>query len=1342
MPRDIVNLHYSNHHYPPIPMENFNYPARRFYLRSFRTSYHALMLAVTLLCVSAFMPSMHAVEIVTDSDLAWKNVSFNGHASAAHSMLMDSHGMIWIGTNYGLFFYDGISSHPVDATALNGAQIYAMVEYGNHIYLGTNHGLLLMDHLTGNVTKGGNDSIKEIRSLLLVDDTLWVGTLYGVFTVDMREGDTCDVTCGLPHKSVYSILRDTRGIIYAGTFDGLAKWDSVREVFTPIKSYPSTHKPNNLFVNCMIESPDGTFLYVGCEGALYKYHIANDAWENIPEIEGNNIKSLTRVANGHVIIGTDNGIYDAGNDTIRHYRHDSRYAYSLADNEIWCLLADSDSNVWAGHERGISISSHSNSIRKIRLSSLSHTGDGNEIHCILRDSSGDLWLGGTNGVLRLPCRDKSAWYRHDNASNSISHNKIRSINEDSDHNVWLSTDGGLNRYDRTADGFEIFRIVDSEGNHGTNWCYAMEEVDGDYWIGGFLGGLHRLPKSDFASGAGVIRSAFSLNADGGMPVSDSHRLPNDLVNDIAIDSAGKIWILLFRDDNLHCYDPASDTMKHFDIHQLTGGYLSHISKDNAGRIWCTFNGGAIIFNADGSNRTVRFADDSEDEAVIAIAPVGDDMWISTYNNLWKIDGTTLAASIVPIPQKEYTAIYEDKATGDVILGGTDEIVVIDPETLTNRTGLKNINFVLVNTGDGSGNRYDLKSGGEIIRLAYGGNLSLIVSALDYAPEAVHRYMYKLAKSPTDTVGGWTMLPEGVNAIAFTDLRMGEYSILVKRIGAAGPAVALPLHVAAPLWLSWWAIAIYILAAVAIVTAIVIYFKNKNQRHFQEEERRKSLENVEKKLTFLSNISHDLKTPLSMILGPASLMKEKAKDEETRRHLDTIYDNAVRLNNMIHKTIELEHIENDDDSLLILSTFDAVNFCKGVFETFRENHPQKKFVFHTSCSEIFIEADAVKFESVMTNLLSNACKYSDNDATISCGVSRAGDNVEIVVSDDGMGIEEIDQPLVFQRMYRAPSTAKLHEGTGLGLYLIKKYLELMKGHIDLYSRKGQGTSFIISLPISEKVAESSMQVAEPDDDRPKILIVEDNAEISAFISGLLSGEYTVLTAENGRSGLAIASSFFPDLIIADEMMPIMTGLEMCRRLKQIPRLGSTPIIMLTAKTDTVTENESIRLGIDTFMLKPFEPNVLLTRIRQLLKLRNDLREKVRISTITEAKPIEAESVAEKQLARIAKIIEENISDPDLNVNFVCEKSGLQQKQLYRIIKKYMDTAPLDYIRSVRLQKAAMLLTQKRFTVSEISYMVGFKTPSYFAKCFHAHFGVKPSMYKGDDTRDSSDTSHAD
>lgn len=1291
-----------------------------------------IVIMLCLLCLSCELQNVLASSRLPETELSWKNVPLKRRPSSTHSLYMDCDGLIWVGTNNGLNIYDGVVTHPVSHPKLAGTQVYSIAECDGVLFLGTNHGLWSLDKKTHDITEIDCDMLKETRCMLLVDNVLWVGTLYGAFKVDMDDGCAITAAPGLPHSSTYSLLRDSRGIIYAGTFDGLARWDTADKRFDPVTTCPRGRDNRNLFVNCMLESDDGKYLYVGCEGNLYKYYIAGDNWEPVPELEGNNIKSIARIGREHLLVGTDNGIYDCRPDTTMLYRHDSRYGSSIADNEIWCVITDRDKNVWAGHGQGFSISSHSNLIRSIRLGSLAKTGEGNEIYCIHRDKKGRLWMGGTNGVLQLSPDNDVRWYTHGKNAGAISHNRVRDIFEDSSGTLWLPTDAGVNRYNENTAGFDVFHISDSEGNHNTNWVYAFDEDESSYWTGGFLSGVHRVAKSKFGADGGLVYSDMSLNADAGRGEDSCLVLENDLVNDIEIDRHGNVWILLFRDDVLVKYDPRSNALNRYNIYEMTGGYPSKIAKDRAGRIWCAFNGGAVIFSEDGESRTIRYSGTDGEDAVVAIGPVGDDMWVSTQDNMWRIDGGTLAATILPIPQKAYTAIYEDTAADKILLGGLDEILEIDPAILSGKQGLKGIEFMMVRIGDSPYSQYDPVAR-EGVTMPYGGSLSFIVSSLDYTPENVQRYMYKLADARTDTVGGWTVLPEGVNEVSLSDLKMGNYEILVKRVGMSGAPVSIPLKVSPPVLLSWWALLIYMVLAVGVILAVVVYIRRRSRRQFQEAERRKALESVERKLTFLSNISHDLKTPLSMIIGPVSLLRERTKDKEVRSALDTVYGNAMRLNNMIHKTIELRHLEDAEDNMLILSTFDIVGFCRSVFETFRESHPNKKFIFHSSCDELFIEGDAVKFESVMTNLLSNACKYSEDGATVTCGISQQADRAEIVVSDDGVGIEEADQPLVFQRMFRAPSTSKVREGTGLGLYLIRQYLELMHGSINLYSQKGQGSCFTVSLPVAGKDASRGGAGQSPDDaGKPRILIVEDNTEISAFVAHLLDDEYSVLTAGNGRSGLAVASSFLPDLIIVDEMMPIMSGLEMCGRMKQIPRLSSIPVIMLTAKTDNVTENKSVRLGIDVFMSKPFDPDILTGRIRHLLKSRSEIREKLRISALTETKPIEAESTAEKQLARIAKIIEENISDPDLNVNSLCEKCDIPQKQLYRLIKKYMDVAPVDYIRRVRLQKAAMLLGQKRFAVSEIGYMVGFKTPSYFAKCFQAQYGVKPSMYEPGDT----------
>lgn len=1292
--------------------------------RVFRLVVMVLLLAFPLEGVSA--PRL------PESDLSWKNVSVDNRKTAVYCLYRDRRGIMWLGTNGGLYFFDGVTTHPVGKDELAGTQIYSLVEDDNKLYVGSNNGLYVYDYGSGEVSRCDVATPDEIRALLLVDGDLWIGSLNGLSKYNLKNKDIADVTRGLPHKSVYSILRDSRGVLYAGTYNGVARWDSSLKSFRPLKIRTGAGKPKSLFANCMLEADDSENIYIGGDGALYRYSPANESWASIGSVERNNIKSLSKDGHGHILIGTDDGVFDLCGDSIKHFRHDSRQELSLADNEIWCIYADGQHNLWAGHERGFSIASNSRAIRTVKLSELTLSGEGNEIHSIFRDSRDNIWLGGTNGAIRISGEASPRWYRHSDSPNSLSHNRIRAILEDGDRNIWFATDAGINRLDEKDDGFDVYHVIDRNGEHNTNWVYAMVEDNGSFWVGSFLGGLHCVPKERMKGRGGTVVSDLSINADTGDAGGIS--LANNLVNDVIRDPHGNLWILLFRDNTLTKYTPATRQMKKYDIRALTGAYPASICCDSKGRIWCAYKGGVIIFDND-RHSIVKFPYTGSDESVLAMGKVGSGVWVSTLSNMWNIDGGTLKAELLSIPQKAYTAVYEDVLADKVYLGGSDEIIEVDKGIAGGSDDFRNIRMVLNSDGAGHLNLSDLKCGINGVTIPYGGDVTLVVSTLDYSPETIQRYMYKLVEASADTTeSGWIVMPEGANTINFSDLKMGEYNLLVTTVDAPLTQVSIPLTVRPPMALSWWAILIYIVILLGVVYWIVWYTRKKNLREFQAQERQTALENVERKLTFLSSISHDLKTPLSMILGPVSLMKERAKDPENRKSLETVYDNAVRLNNMIHRTLELQQLEDTDENMLILSVFDVVDFCRGVFEIFRDNNPQKKFVFHSSSTRILIEADAVKLESVITNLLSNACKYSDEGATVSLGISRQEGNVEIVVSDDGVGISDIDQPLVFQRMFRAPATSKLHEGTGLGLYLIKRYLELMNGNINLYSKEGQGTCFVVLLPVSEKIVpESHHDNTAEYSGRQKILIVEDNLQISGFITEILKDDFIILSAENGRSGLAIAASFVPDLVIVDEMMPIMSGLEMVKRMKQNPRLSSIPTIMLTAKTDNKTENESIKLGIDVFMSKPFEPSSLRARINQLLKVRTEIKERVRIQTIAEAesKPIEAESVNEKQLARIAAIIEENISDPDLNVSQLCEKSGIPNKQLYRLIKKYIGIPPLDYIRSVRLRKAAVLLSQHRFTVSEISYMVGFKTPSYFAKCFQSQFGVKPSQYRSDD-----------
>lgn len=1262
--------------------------------------------------------------------IAWKNVSIEGRKTAVFCMFADSGGLMWIGTNNGLYTYDGTSTRKINRQALSVGQVYGIVEHNRVMYIGTDNGLLYYNRVTGASGRIEGDFPFEIRTMLLVGDTLWIGSIYGLYRYDVVSEELKRIVTGLPHQSVYSILRDSRGVMYIGTYDGLARLKSTeREVeATVVKIKKSGHK-GNLFVNSMVEDASGEFIWIGTEEQLLRYYPLDGHVAEEKEMVGYTVKSLALKSDGRLIAGTDKGVFLQTEESLKAYRHDSRDIFSISDNEVWTVFADSSSNIWVGTEMGFSIAANSNIVRTLRLGSITNSGEGNQIHAILRDSRGVLWLGGTNGLLKVDARDSLQWFRQTSAPFSISHNRIRAIEEGRGGKLWIATDGGMNEFDRESNRFFSYNVTDSSRQHKANWVYGIIDDEKGLFIGSYIGGILLIDPSCLRRDGSPIVADYAVNSDNG--------LSNDLVNEMRQDRKGNIWMLLFRDSAVFRIDPKDVRVSKYNVMQVTGTYPSHITTDRKGRLWVSFNNGVLVMDENGEiiNKIV-FPSTETDESTLAMGNVGNDMWISTVSNVWSIDGETFEPKILPLAQKYYTAVYEDPLTSHVILGAIDEFVMVDPRAFASINSSEAIRMIATEENGPHFIFLNDSTSPPTFEISHDKSLHLTLSTLDYAPDALHRYAYKLAPDEGDTLRNWLIMPEGVNTLSLSNQAIGTHTLMIKVVGSFAKPVAVTIRVLPPWYLSWWAIALYGVAFLSAVVGVFFYLRRKNAEKIRRAERRRSLANAENRLAFLSNISHDLKTPLSMIIGPVSQMREQHKDSAIRHKLDVIYENALKLNALIHRTIEINRLEDNADNLLIISTIDAVEFCRSIFDSYRESHPDKLFVFLASHDCIFVDVDVVKFESVLNNLFSNACKYSDTKATITCGVTRKESILEIVVSDDGMGISQADQSLVFQRMYRSPRTSALREGTGIGLYLIKKYLEMHGGDIRLYSCENEGTTLVVTLPISgiENKTAAPVASAASDSSVSKILIVEDNASIAAFIREILAEEYNSLIAGNGRSGLAVAASFQPDLIILDEMMPVMDGLEMCRRLKQNPRLSHIPIIMLTAKTDNVTETESVRLGVDIFMGKPFEAPLLLERVRHLLAAKSELREAVRIEALTTPKPIEAESGAEKQLAAITQIIEDNVSDPDLNVNYLSEKSGLGTKQLYRLIKKLVGVTPVDYIKQMRMRKAAMLLEQRKFTVSEVMYMVGFNTASYFSKCFQAQYGCKPSQYIGENAKE--------
>ena len=869
-----------------------------------------------------------------------------------------------------------------------------------------------------------------------------------------------------------------------------------------------------------------------------------------------------------------------------------------------------------------------------------------------------------------------------------------------------------------------------------------------------------------------------MRSSGGLYMAEkTYSIHNGLsgmfINQMIPDREGNVWALLYNSSNsIEKINPRTGEVTHIAAGELKGERTPNfILCAEDGYIWIGFPGGVMRVTPENDSIRMLPFDAYNHYEVLSMAEADGRIWISTTDGFWVADQQTLEVRRLNITDKRFTSMFFDKTSGELYLGTADGFAISSPEALL----AEHLEQALILTAlyvnnqlyqSGSGQALDAVQSAQSIRysqrinLDYDqNNLAFEFSDLPYSLEEKSKLLYRLEGVDRE----WNLLKPNTNRITYNNLNYGDYRLIVSKLDAHGKpsekTYALDIHIIPPWYYTPWAKAVYVLLCLVLILWTINFFRVKNRLKLERLEKEKILEQSQAKMEFFTNLSHDLKTPLSMIIAPISRMLPAIKDPQEKKQLEQVQHNAMKLNSLIHQGLDFNRVDSGNNALLILSQIELVSFVRGLFALYAEEKAREKqltFDFHTDREKIYIQMDAIKLESILDNLLSNAVKYTPEGGSVTLRLEIPGEekDVRISVSDTGIGVPRQDQPYIFQRFFQSPKTAGKKEGTGIGLYLVKTYTELHGGSVLLTSEENKGTTVTLNLPVgspeqmsvdvlSEPVASeqetalveaetavsasssSAAETASPE--APLILIVDDTPEIAGFIYQILHAKYRCRIAENGKIGVEMAMELSPDLIIADVMMPVMDGLEMVRRLKKHIPTSTIPIILLTAKNDKETELESIRLNIEAFIPKPFEPDILLSRVEQLLAAWEMHETKARIEALATPKEIEAVSYDEKFLANIIHLIEEHISDSELNVNALCEWTGTNNKQMYRKMKQLTGMTPVEYIKSIRMKKAAMLLKQQKFTVAEVMYMVGFSNHSYFSKCFQAEFGVTPKQY---------------
>jgi signal transduction histidine kinase/ligand-binding sensor domain-containing protein/DNA-binding response OmpR family regulator len=1284
---------------------------------------------VLLILLVIALPSGSVGQRVMNYQL-YENVLLSPEALSVRCFVQDGQGLMWVGSDKGLFSYDGYAPHAHFAygDSMNLPVNCALLYGDDRLLLGSQRGVLAYNYKSDAYEDFPWPHRDEVQALTVTGGDLWVGSMTGFFRYDMQTNECEKITLdpdAAGQAMVYSILEDD-GYIYVGSNAGFGRYEPAAKRFVHLLPNPGHDRCEAVFVNTLLKDRERGCIWVGTSGALLKYAPSTDTFDYIADFPF--IKAMNLDGAGRLLIGTDNGLYLYDGTGVDYVRHDSRDLKSLANNIVWAVYKDSGDNVWLGTDYGISMSPGNRNFEFIPIHQLTNSADGNHVYSIYKDSRGYYWIGGTSGLIRaagLYQGAASLWYTMSRPDCFIAHNRIRNIFEDSGGNLWVLSDGGVNRYDYASGRFLSCFVTDSSRTWHSSWAYGMlEDLQGNLWIATCMSGILVTGRE------GLLDRPFST---AGRCFNTTNGLCGNFVSHIVLDGGGNVWALVYK-LGLDRINPLTGQVVHV---PLGGAKPDLLLCDSEGYIWAAFRGGLVRIDAS----SLEMQTVSIDGNPLAMIEVEGNIWVSSANGIQIVDSKDLTVQHQNILNHTFTGLYYDTADNRVCLGGIDGLSVARPSLVCTRSDDSPIVITALHAGDLSWSIGSYKGQSirylEHLRLHHRQNTFVIeFSDFNYSQEQRSSFIYKLNQGDD----AWHVLKANENSITFTNLEPGRRLLQIGRLGVNGqpsdPVKSFEIEILSPWYATAAAKGVYVALLLALALWTLYFFRVRNQLRFERIEKEKTIEQSKLKMDFFTEISHEFKTPLSLIIAFISqLLLETKRPSEEKRKFNLIYQNAMKLSSLIHQALDFYRDDNKTPVGMITSHIEFIEFARALFSTYMERMKDKHvdFIFSTTLNSIYLNVDVVKIESVLSNLLSNACKFTrENDnIMLSIEYTHSDESLEIRVSDTGIGIPAQDLPYVFQRFFQSSAHSLNKEGTGVGLYMTKKFIELHGGSVHVESEEGNGSTFVVRLPPQCLPGgdDSRRELLHNEGgDKPLIVIVEDNTDMAEFICHIFASEYRCVMAHNGKVGLKLATELLPDLIIADVMMPVMDGLEMCRRLKHYVPTSTIPLILLTAKDDKDTELDSIRLNIDAFISKPFDLSILHSRVKQLIASKKQMEKKVRIEILSDPRKVEDHvSFAEKLLASVTRVIEENLSDPDFNVNTLSEIAGISQKQIYRKIKELTGMTTVEYIKSIKMKKAALLLAGKKFTVSEVMYMIGFSNHSYFAKCFKAQFGVHPNMY---------------
>ncbi len=1320
------------------------------------------------------------VTLAYSSDITFEHLGFEKGLSqiTIYSLYQDELGEIWIGTNDGLMRYNGnevknVSSTTEDLELSSGVVSTICGDKNGHIYALINDRFVEFDLKLQKLRPfllPENIRSERILAITFGKAGLWFATSNSIYKLKNGKHEKY-AEIKNPNILITALCETTDGNLIVGTLDdGVYIIDNAQKQFNII--------PAKIGVYTIYEDSKQNIWVCTREDGLIRIDnqrqisFINNKSEELKRLSSNIVRSVCEDNKNHLWVGTFGGLdkMDLSTYEIKHYGISTEKRYSLSSQSVRCLMKDNQGTIWAGTYFGgvdyfypnLDVSQYYD-LKKSATDFLYPIAGK-----IIEDKRGDLWIC-TDGKGLVYFNRELKKYQYFSTDNSnISGNNIKTIYYDESKDVlWIGTYRyGLSKLDIKTGKFTQYNIG---GENSTIPNELMETVQAivpfnDYLL---LGTLHGLVAFD-------IKSSKTTQLEITKAVRDF--LPDGIM----------LWVAL--PDALVRYNISTGKVeqefKQTDtkIKNLPKNRITRIFIDSKKRLWVATDGGGIVY-LDRKKHTFTLYNSRtcgiENDNVSCLSE-------SKFGYL--LAGTNTGFSRIDVERKK-SANYSTKngfslaslnfgsiltaSDGKLVMGGIDGITIFNEESFSSLGKPFNIRFsnLWINNkkvipDDETGVLTQALPFAKEIELHHDHRIiSLEISTDNFIRANQPNIQYRLEGFSNQ----WVDL-DANNTINYMNLPAGNYTLKVQNRLNNGVstenAIELKIKVLPPFYASLFAYILYIILFAALSFWIFRFSRTRFLLRASLEYERRERENNEKitqsKLRFFTNISHEFRTPLTLIIGQLEMLMQSSKIAPVfYKSIVNVHNNAQKLNQLINELLDFRKQEQGFKKLRV-SEYDIVEFMHEVYLSFQEYARFHKINFEINFNQdrVLVWFDYAEMQKVCYNLISNAFKFTNKEGLISLKISATKDEVTISVSDSGSGISKNDQDKIFNIFYQAENEERPKNGTGIGLALSKGIVELHNGTIRIESDPGKGSTFFVSLKLGNAhfINNSKVEIIEKDDSemkeinidtkldndflkelwdnqsvhfevKPTMLIVEDNDNLRELLVNIFRSLYQVIEASNGNEGYELANEKHPDIIISDIMMPEMNGNELCSKIKTNFETCHIPVVLLTAQTSPEQNIEGLKHGADDYITKPFNVKILLTRCNNLLVGRKILQEKYSKQIDNTAYKIASNELDQAFIEKAIKIIEHNLSNENLDVNLLCSEMAIGRRVFFYKMKSITGETPNDFIQNIRLKKAAWIIQNvPDKTISEISDELGYNSISYFGKCFKAKFGVVPSEYK--------------